>query len=90
MKKIICLLVVVAFMAAGAPVTYAEEDPMVNPPDEAGGQQEETLKTPSVYNEGFDTTGAAVFAAGLLGLTALMVSSDGVTGHDAGHSGHGE
>lgn len=85
MKKIIILLVVVTLMAAGASGTFAAEDPMVTPPEEGDIQKDPPIKKVTAYNEGFDTTGAAVFGASLLGLIALMASSDDGTGH-SGHS----
>ena len=88
MKKIITLLVIVTLIAAGAPGTFAAEGPKVTLPEEGDIQKDPPpIKKTSAYKEGFDTTGAAVFGASLLGLIAIMASSDDGTGH-TGHSGH--
>jgi len=82
---------VMAFMAAGTPLTFAEEGPMANPPDEEVIQQDDTIQTPSVYKEGFDTAGASVFGVTLLGLIALMAASDdgtSPTGHETPPAAH--
>jgi hypothetical protein len=86
MKKIIILLVVVILLAAGAPVTFAAEGPMAPPPEEGDIQKDPPIKKASVYKEGFDTTGAAVFGASLLGLIAVMASSDDGTAHASHHT----
>jgi hypothetical protein len=81
MKRIISLLVIVAVMTAGVPLSFAADGKISAPPPEGVVQQDNPADPVDVRKRGPNYTGLAVgVGIGLLALIAIAASgSDGTT-----------
>jgi len=81
MKRIISLLVIVAVMTAGVPLSFAADGKVSAPPPEGVVQQDKPADPVDVKKSGPNYTGLAVgVGVGLLALIAIATSGgDGTT-----------